>query len=127
MESHEYIDKSIEILKNRLYFAISKFSNYKRLKSTKSLNFICFDEEFKYRNFYQDFGPLNISCLYKYTCKITKLLQNFKGKKKIVHYTCHDANKKTNAACLIGCFAVICLKIEPFEMYKKLLIAEPFK
>lgn len=124
---HEFVDKAVEVLKNRLYFAVSKFSSYKRLKSTKSLNFVCFDEEFRYRNFFQDFGPLNISCLYKYCCKMTKLLQNFRGKKKIVHYTSHDPNRKANAAYLIGCFAVICIKMEPFEVYKILMITEPYK
>ncbi|XP_044264407.1 dual specificity protein phosphatase CDC14B-like isoform X2 [Tribolium madens] len=127
MESHEYIDKTVEILKNRFYFAVSKFSVYKRLKNSRNYQYICFDEELRYRNFFHDFGPLNISCLYKYSCKVTKMLQNFRGRKKIVHYTSHDPNKKANAAYLVGCFAVVCMKMEPFEVYKILLITEPYK
>lgn len=127
MDQHEYMDKTVEILKNRFYFSVTKFLVFKKLRHTKSVTFVCFDEEFKYRNFFNDFGPLNISYLYKYCCRITKLLQSAQGKKKIVHYTSHDPNKKANAAYLVGCFAVICLKMNPFEVYKCLIATEPYR
>lgn len=123
-QQQEFTDKTVEILKNRFYFAVTK---HKRLKSTGTHHYVSFDDEFKYRNFFQDFGPLNISCLYKYSCKLTRLLQNCRGRKRVVHYTSHDPNKKTNAAYLVGCFAVISMKMEPFEIHKMLLNTEPFK
>lgn len=123
----DLVEKSTEILKNRLYFAIANYSAFKRLKSNRNTFYVCFDEELIYRNYFHDFGPLNISCVFKFCCRISKMLQNYKGKKRIVHYTSNDPNKKTNAAFLMGAFAVVCLKMDSMDIYKLLMLTEPYK
>lgn len=60
-----------------------------------------------YENFFNDFGPLTICMLYRYCQKLNrKLASTLHAKKKIVHYTSMDEEKRLNAAYLIGSYAV---------------------
>ncbi|XP_047641137.1 dual specificity protein phosphatase CDC14A isoform X4 [Phacochoerus africanus] len=120
-------------LGDRLYFATLR----NRPKSTVNTHYFSIDEELVYENFYADFGPLNLAMVYRYCCKLNKKLKPkkifknipFLGKlesyslsrKKIVHYTCFDQQKRANAAFLIGAYAVIYLKKTPEEAYRALL------
>uniref|UniRef100_A0A8C2Z1P0 protein-tyrosine-phosphatase n=1 Tax=Cyclopterus lumpus TaxID=8103 RepID=A0A8C2Z1P0_CYCLU len=72
-------------------------------------------------NFYADFGPLNLAMLYRYCCKLNKKLKSFTlARKRIVHYTGFDQRNRSNAAVLIGGYAVIYLKKTPEEAYRAL-------
>lgn len=86
---------------DRFYFKTvpDKFINTPRIH--------CFsiDDEFVYEKFYADFGPLNLAMLYQYCEKLNKKLKSFR-KKKIVHYTSTDPEKRVNAAFLVGSYAV---------------------
>ncbi|XP_020945790.1 dual specificity protein phosphatase CDC14A isoform X3 [Sus scrofa] len=131
-ESGELIG-ACEFMKDRLYFATLR----NRPKSTVNTHYFSIDEELVYENFYADFGPLNLAMVYRYCCKLNKKLKPkkifknipFLGKlesyslsrKKIVHYTCFDQQKRANAAFLIGAYAVIYLKKTPEEAYRALL------
>lgn len=114
------IDHIVEIIKNRLYFAVTSGSNTKLLRNTTDVLYLNVDEDLVYINYYYDFGPLNISCLYKYCCKLNNLLQCAQTSKRIIHYTSSDPNRRANAAYLIGSFAVIYLKMDPRNAYKML-------
>lgn len=114
------IERIVEIIKNRLYFGVTSGSNSRIIRNASDVVYFNVDEELYYINYYYDFGPLNISCLYKYCCKLDNLLQGKHISKKIVHYTSSDPNKRTNAAYLIGSFAVLYLKMDPRHIYKVL-------
>uniref|UniRef100_A0A8C5D3Z9 Protein-tyrosine-phosphatase n=1 Tax=Gouania willdenowi TaxID=441366 RepID=A0A8C5D3Z9_GOUWI len=107
-----------ELIKERLYFATLR----SKPKSTANTHYFCTDDEFVYENFYADFGPLNLAMLYRYCCKLNKKLKSFTlTRKRIVHYTSFDQRKRSNAAVLIGGYAVIYLKKSPEEAYRALI------
>ncbi|XP_037530363.1 dual specificity protein phosphatase CDC14AB [Nematolebias whitei] len=107
-----------EFIKDRLYFATLR----SKPKSTANTHYFCTDDEFVYENFYADFGPLNLAMLYRYCCKLNKKLKSFTlTRKRIVHYTSFDQRKRSNAAVLIGGYAVIYLKKTPEEAYRALI------
>uniref|UniRef100_A0A7N5ZSP7 Cell division cycle 14A n=1 Tax=Anabas testudineus TaxID=64144 RepID=A0A7N5ZSP7_ANATE len=102
----------------RLYFATLR----SKPKSTANTHYFCTDDEFVYENFYADFGPLNLAMLYRYCCKLNKKLKSFTlTRKRIVHYASFDQSKRSNAAVLIGGYAVIYLKKTPEEAYRALI------
>lgn len=101
----------------RLYFATLR----SKPKSTANTHYFCTDDEFVYENFYADFGPLNVAMLFRYCCKLNKKLKSFAlTRKRIVHYTSFDQRKRSNAAVLIGGYAVIYLQKSPEEAYRAL-------
>ncbi|XP_053179104.1 dual specificity protein phosphatase CDC14AB isoform X1 [Scomber japonicus] len=107
-----------ELIKERLYFATLR----SKPKSTPNTHYFCTDDEFLYENFYADFGPLNLAMLYRYCCKLNKKLKSFTlTRKRIVHYASFDQKKRSNAAVLIGGYAVIYLKKTPEEAYRALI------
>ncbi|CAN9500838.1 unnamed protein product [Ophioblennius macclurei] len=107
----------ISLIAERLYFATLR----SKPKSTANTHYFSTDEELVYENFYADFGPLNVAMLYRYCCKLNKKLKSFTlTRKRIVHYTSFDQRKRSNAAVLIGCYAVIYLKKSPEEAFRAL-------
>ncbi|XP_017538560.1 cell division cycle 14Aa isoform X1 [Pygocentrus nattereri] len=107
-----------ELIRDRLYFATLRG----KPKSTANTHYFCTDDEFIYENFYADFGPLNLAVLYRYCCKLNKKLKSFTlSRKRIIHYTSYDQQKRANAAFLIGAYAVIYLKRTPEEVYRALI------
>ncbi|XP_023810211.1 dual specificity protein phosphatase CDC14A isoform X4 [Oryzias latipes] len=116
MDDNE-LEGASEFIKDRLYFATLR----SKPKSTANTHYFCTDDEFLYENFYADFGPLNLAMLYRYCCKLNKKLKSFTlTRKRIVHYTSFDQRKRSNAAVLIGGYAVIYLKKTPQEAYRAL-------
>ncbi|KAJ8270102.1 hypothetical protein GJAV_G00110340 [Gymnothorax javanicus] len=102
----------------RLYFATLR----SKPKSTVNTHYFCTDDEFVYENFIADFGPLNLAMMYRYCCNLNKKLKSFSlSKKRIVHYTGLNPFKRSNAAVLIGAYAVIYLKKTPEEAHRALL------
>lgn len=122
------IANMMEIVDSTLYFAVLRGSNPSRkLKCNGNLFYFTTDEELLYQNYYCDFGPLNISCLYKFCMKLRKYLQYAKGIKGIVYYTCSHPDKKANAAFLMGCYCVIYLNMQPTDVMKLMQNIGPFK
>lgn len=90
---------------DRLYFVTLRTAV--KPKSTVNTHYFCIDDELVYENFYADFGPLNLCMLYHYCMKLNKKLSAFTlSKKKIVHYTTVDQQKRLNAAYLIAAYSV---------------------
>uniref|UniRef100_A0AAQ4QMW9 Cell division cycle 14Ab n=1 Tax=Gasterosteus aculeatus aculeatus TaxID=481459 RepID=A0AAQ4QMW9_GASAC len=107
----------ISLIAERLYFATLR----SKPKSTANTHYFCTDDEFIYENFYADFGPLNLAMLYRYCCKLNKKLKSFTlTRKRIVHYTSFDQRKRSNAAVLIGGYAVSHQHKTPEEAYRAL-------
>ncbi|XP_044588872.1 dual specificity protein phosphatase CDC14C-like, partial [Cotesia glomerata] len=123
IKSHPDINHVAEYIDNKFYFAI--LTEGKNLpKSIADVHFFSIDDELIYQNFFNDFGPLNLSCLYKYCWKVSKKLNNPRYcDKQIVHYCIKSNEKKANAAFLISSFAVLCLNKSPKDAYKPLLDA----
>ncbi|KAF6209875.1 hypothetical protein GE061_015628 [Apolygus lucorum] len=109
-----------EFIPNRLYFAT--FKSKRILKDTDDTHFFNTDDLLVYTNFFMDFGPLNLAKLYRF-CRLLygKLRLNILSKKKIVYWTILTSHKRTNAAFLIGSFAVILLDMSPKEAMAILL------
>lgn len=112
-----------EIIKNRLYFGVTADQNTVAIKNTQNVYYFSIDDELLYANYYYDFGPLNISCLYKYCMKLHSFLKCAQQGKRIVHYTSSDPNRRTNAAFLMGCYAVLYLGMDPKHIYSVFLHA----
>lgn len=112
----EILDSSCEIIKDRLYFTIHPVVSCKSAHA----HYFCIDSEFVYANFFADFGPLNLAMLYRYCVKVNKKLKTISNLKKIVQYTQTDAQKRVNAAFLIGAYSVIYLKKSPEEVHQLL-------
>ncbi|XP_034241680.1 dual specificity protein phosphatase CDC14C isoform X2 [Thrips palmi] len=108
-----------EFIKDRLYFVT--LQTYAKPRSTENTHYFSIDEELVYENFFADFGPYNLAMLYKYCQKLNKKLQTVPAKKKIVHYTSTDPQKRVNAAFLIASFSIIYLKRTPDDAYVDLL------
>jgi protein-tyrosine phosphatase len=109
-----------EYIPDRLYFVTLKTSI--KPKSTANTHYFCIDDELIYENFYADFGPLNLSLLYRFCTKLNRKLKSYSlAKKKIVHYTTLDSHKRANAAFLIAAFSVIYLDKSPEEAFKPLV------
>lgn len=90
---------------DRLYLVV--FKNELMPLNTNAIHYFSIDDELVYESFFNDFGPLNICMLYRYTQKLNrKLSTNLHLKKRIVHYTTIDAAKRLNSAFLIGAYAV---------------------
>lgn len=117
------LEHVVEIIKNRLYFGVTADHNLVIIKNTPNVYYFCIDDELLYTNYYYDFGPLNISCLYKYCVKLHSVLKNAQSGKRIIHYTSSDPNKRTNAAFLMGCYAILYLNMNPKQIYTLLLCA----
>ena len=62
-----------EYIPDRLYFVTLKSAI--RPKSTPNTHYFSIDDELIYENFYADFGPLNLSLLYRYCVKLNKKLR----------------------------------------------------
>jgi len=119
-EGNDVLVCASEYIQDRLYFVTLKTSS--RPKSTANTHYFTIDDELMYENFYADFGPLNLSLLYRFCTKLNRKLKSFSLKsKKIVHYTTLDAHKRANAAFLISAYAVIYLKQTPEDAFKPLI------
>eukprot|EP00418_Pyrodinium_bahamense_P037305 CAMPEP_0179208546 /NCGR_PEP_ID=MMETSP0796-20121207/104004_1 /TAXON_ID=73915 /ORGANISM="Pyrodinium bahamense, Strain pbaha01" /LENGTH=405 /DNA_ID=CAMNT_0020913497 /DNA_START=88 /DNA_END=1306 /DNA_ORIENTATION=- len=105
MTERELAD-AIEVIPDRLYWAALHTTPKNTLKS----HYFCIDNELVYEPFFADFGPLNLSMIYRY-CKMleVKIMDPALAEKRIIHYCSHDPRKRANAACLVCAYQVIAL------------------
>ncbi|XP_032678719.1 dual specificity protein phosphatase CDC14C isoform X3 [Odontomachus brunneus] len=116
-DANEVLVSAAEFIKDRLYFVTLRTTM--KPKSTPNTHYFCIDNELVYENFYADFGPLNLAMLYRYCQKVNKKLKGIAlSKKKLVHYTTLDSEKRVNAAFLIGCYAILYCKRTAQEVYE---------
>ncbi|XP_052742889.1 uncharacterized protein LOC112052392 [Bicyclus anynana] len=108
-----------EYIKHVLYFATVRQG--KILKHTNDTHYFSIDDELIYENYYSDFGPLNLGCVYKYCNILNEKLKQYLNKQRIVHYSSIDPKKKANAAFLIGCYGVLYLSLQPKDAIKPLV------
>ncbi|XP_015183019.1 PREDICTED: dual specificity protein phosphatase CDC14A-like, partial [Polistes dominula] len=127
---HPDICNVVEYIKNKFYFATLK-NDRKEARKMENVEFFNIDNELIYNNFYNDFGPLNLACLYKlkliyhnrYCCKLKKKLNDSINKHKLlVHCTSRNEEKRANAAYLIASYAILYLNKTPNEAYKPFIV-----
>lgn len=122
IKNHPDLISVSEYVKNKFYFA-TLAPGLDKPRQNLDIHFFTIDNELIYRNFYNDFGPLNLSCLYKYCWLVNNKRRNRKYfDRKIVHYTLDDdENKRSNAAYLISAYAMMYLGINPHDTYQILV------
>ncbi|KAJ7547929.1 hypothetical protein O6H91_08G110200 [Diphasiastrum complanatum] len=117
-----------EVIKGRLYFAI--LQRPEDLKgSWLPRPALCFstDNELVYEPFFQDFGPLNIACTYRFCWKLKGLLIDAEAQGRCVCYCCSiDPKKKPNAAVLLGAYLVLFEDWDADAAYLPLASFEPY-
>ncbi|XP_006609778.1 dual specificity protein phosphatase CDC14A-like [Apis dorsata] len=119
---HPDVTYICEYIKDKFYFT-TLCNGRKEVKSTSHIHFFTIDDELVYNNFYHDFGPLNLACLYKYCHKVNKKLESPGNEhRQIVHYTSQREHKRANAAYLVASFAVLYLNKSPREAYNTLFM-----
>ncbi|XP_033174675.1 dual specificity protein phosphatase CDC14C-like [Bombus impatiens] len=119
---HPDVTYICEYIKDKFYFA-TLYNGRKDVKSTSNIHFFTIDDELIYNNFYYDFGPLNLACLYKYCCKVSKKLESPGNEhRQIVHYTSQRDHKRANSAYLVASYAVLYLNKSPREAYNILFM-----
>lgn len=95
-------------------------------KDSASKVFFTIDEELLYDNFYADFGPLNLSKLYRFCGKLLRILRSAEHQDKHVHYySSFNVHKRANAAFLIGAFSILYLERGVEEAYEPLSTLSP--
>ncbi|KAL6440183.1 hypothetical protein ACFW04_003049 [Cataglyphis niger] len=114
---NEILVCATEFIKDRLYFVTLRTTM--KPKSTPNTHYFSTDNELMYENFYADFGPLNLAMLYRYCQKVNKKLKGIAlSKKKLVHYTTMDSEKRVNAAFLMGSYVILYCKRTAQEVYE---------
>jgi cell division cycle 14 len=84
------------------------------------------DEGLLYEQFFADYGPLNLGYLHRYVTEVDLLLQEAKATaKKVVHYSSAHLQRRSNAAFLVCCFALIKLKKSVAEAYRPFMNISP--
>jgi len=64
-----------------------------------------------YLSFYQDTGPLNCACLYRFCLHLHELLEDSSlAERRIILYSSDDSDKKANAALLMALYCMIVLR-----------------
>ncbi|SCZ98519.1 BZ3500_MvSof-1268-A1-R1_Chr7-1g09187 [Microbotryum saponariae] len=73
------------------------------------VHFFTVDDQLLYLSFFQDSGPLNAACLYRFCLHVHTLLENEEyANKRIFLYSSEEPDKKANAALLIALYANGC-------------------
>ncbi|OMJ67680.1 hypothetical protein SteCoe_35098 [Stentor coeruleus] len=97
----------VEIIPNRLYWLSDRFPPV--IKG--NIHYFCIDSHLVYRPYASDFGPLDISKIFRFCIELNTLLANPKLSNNVIYqYTSLNPAKKANAALLIGAYEVIVLQ-----------------
>ncbi|XP_017786817.1 PREDICTED: dual specificity protein phosphatase CDC14A isoform X2 [Nicrophorus vespilloides] len=116
MQDEDVLVSAAEFIKDRLYFVTLRTEEQPR--ATACTHYFTVEKIYNYESFFYDFGPLNISMLYSYCNKLNKKLNAVTLKhKRIVHTTTDHKRNRLNAACLIGCYAIIYLDFTPQKAF----------
>ncbi|CAH7666813.1 protein-tyrosine phosphatase-like protein [Phakopsora pachyrhizi] len=103
----------------RLGFAYFKnpIPDHSLLNNTQSDSYwFTIDSLLIYLSFFQDTGPLNCACLYRFCLHLHGLLEDERlSEQKIVMYSSEDPDKKANSALLMCLYCMIVLRWSPAD------------
>jgi hypothetical protein len=112
-EEQKYeLSKAVEVIKDRLFFA----SVNGTLCDTPNHHCFCTDATLCYEPFFSDFGPLNLSCLYRFCQDLIERLKEHEAK-AVVYYCGTKAQSRANSAAMIGAYQIIYMDKTPAEAY----------
>jgi cell division cycle 14 len=98
--------KNIEVIQNKVFFAIKK-----QRKSIDTEGFIAFtiDHEKLYHPFCEDFGPYNLSVLFRFWHKLKTMISSIGANSapRILFHTSGHPRQVTNSAFLLASFLVM--------------------
>jgi len=115
------LSNAVEVVKDRLLFA----SLNGTLCDTPRHHCFSTDSSLCYEPFFSDFGPLNLSCLYRFCQDLIARLNEHEGK-TIIYYCGTKAQSRANSAALIGAYQIIYMNKNPSDAYACLRRMEPF-
>ena len=108
-KSNQANSPHIEIIEDRLYWV----SGSRPPTSFQDAYFFSIDQELIYDPFNNDFGPLNLAMVHKFTRELVRLLADPAYKNyKLFHYCSNKYDKQANGAFLMGAFMIIVLKLK---------------
>lgn len=114
--------KAIEVIPDRLYWVTLSF----KPRNTPNSHYFSIDSELVYEEFFSDFGPLNLSSVYRYSKTLERKLKDPRlAGKRIIHYCSRDPGKRTNAVFLICTFQILVWKRTAEEAYQPFLPLVP--
>lgn len=125
--AHNPLKDGIEIIKDRLYYAAydAHPSTFPRMphksmngKTNRPIHYFSIDNELVYWNFFLDFGPLNLSQLYRFCSKLNYKLNEDPNlaHKTIVYFSGSHPNKRANAVFLICAWQILYMNKTPEEV-----------
>ncbi|CAB3411151.1 unnamed protein product [Caenorhabditis bovis] len=140
IKNHGYpdIDKSLlignitEILPNQLYFACFNADVEEQVVKDK-ISYVSFHGKFHYEPFYLDFGPWNLSVLYKLCVYIDEAVETERKRgRKIVMYCCdHNTGEfdkiRVNCAYVLASYLIIYHGFTADDAFLALSRAQPPK
>ncbi|KAL5367767.1 CDC14 phosphatase [Cryptosporidium parvum] len=104
------IQGSLTLIENKFYWSLCTSNVPSTSVDKKGTNYyFCIDDELVYEPFFQDFGPLNLRCIYKYCKKVDNLLRTVEstGGYIVQCTSVYDMKKRTNSAFLACCYMMI--------------------
>lgn len=125
-ESNADEDKSsaiAQIISGRLYFT-SYGLNFNVPDDDEKTIYLDIEEHLHYDAFYDDFGPVNLSVLYRF-CEFLDSLLEKNENKRVFLFTSMDQANRVNAAYLIAAYLVIFKNCSAEQAYLRLQAAEP--
>eukprot|EP00277_Geminigera_cryophila_P004817 CAMPEP_0179422808 /NCGR_PEP_ID=MMETSP0799-20121207/10652_1 /TAXON_ID=46947 /ORGANISM="Geminigera cryophila, Strain CCMP2564" /LENGTH=350 /DNA_ID=CAMNT_0021197017 /DNA_START=140 /DNA_END=1192 /DNA_ORIENTATION=+ len=96
------LDGAIEVIPGRLYWAMYNETP----RDTQTIHFVNTTNRFVYEPFYRDFGPLNLSQLYRYCHYMHEKLKAKPGM-KICHWSPNDGSHAANSVWLLGGYMIM--------------------
>lgn len=120
-EQRYELSSAVEVVKDRLFFA----SVNGTLCDTPDHHCFSTDSSLCYEPFFSDFGPLNLSCLYRFCQDLMARLKEHEGR-AVVYYCGTKGQSRSNSAAMIGAYQIIYMDKTPSEAYSCLRRMEPF-
>jgi cell division cycle 14 len=86
--------------------------------NTKDKFFFTTETTLIYIPFSQDFGPLNLACLYRFCVTVEDLLLKHRSStQKLYYYTSTNSHSRANSICLCCCYRCLYMGMTPEEAY----------
>ncbi|CAK9440182.1 uncharacterized protein LODBEIA_P42820 [Lodderomyces beijingensis] len=112
----------IEFLKNRIYLGAYDYAP----ADTKDLVYFTVEDALPYNAFHLDFGPLNISNLYRFAVVLHNILNEDENQGKgVVFYSSSCPKQRANAACLLCCYMILVQSWSPHQVLQPIAQFEP--
>ncbi|CBZ55327.1 putative dual specificity protein phosphatase CDC14A [Neospora caninum Liverpool] len=113
---------AVQIIPGRFFFLSVTGTPW----DTQSIHFFSTDHTFQYEPFFADFGPLSLSCIYKYAKLLESKLKEAEERQKIlIHYSSIHPERRANAALLIGAAQMLLFGVTAQEAYRPFLNISP--